>query len=53
MEVMFIMLTPEIKAGKEMLLNYGRQHSAGRVEPEEARKILKKLSFPITKRVRS
>jgi len=39
--------------GKEALLNYSKKHSAGRAKPEDARQILKKLPFSLSKRVRT
>lgn len=39
------------KAGKEVLLNYSKKESAGRLLPGEARKILGRLPFSLSERV--
>ncbi len=41
------------KTGKETLLNYCKEQSAGRVKPGEARKILGRLPFSLSERVRT
>lgn len=41
------------KTGKEALLNYSRKNSAGRLKPGETRKILKRLPFSLSERVRT
>ena len=39
--------------GKEVLLNYCKKQSAGRVKPGEARQILERLPFSLSERVRT
>ena len=41
------------KTGKEILLNYSKNHSEGRLKPGEARHILERLPFSLSERVRT
>lgn len=41
------------KTGKEALLNYSRKNSTGRLKSGETRKILKRLPFSLSERVRT